>query len=128
MYDRGKIITGLIIGIGLLLFPFWYNAGKASKPPERELTAKAKEAKECVEPKSFMITEHMKILDDWRNEAIREADRTYKSKSGKIYDKSLQNTCMQCHSNKSKFCDQCHNYLGVDPFCWDCHIEPKENK
>jgi hypothetical protein len=34
---------------------------------------------------------------------------------------------MDCHSNKSKFCDQCHNYVDVDPFCWDCHIEPKEN-
>ena len=67
MYDRGKIIAGLIIGIGLLLFPFYYNAGKAAKTPEPELSAKAKDAKQCVEPKSFMITEHMKMLDNWRN-------------------------------------------------------------
>lgn len=128
MYDGGKIITGLIIGIGLLLFPLFYNAGKAAKAPERELTPRAKEARQCIEPKAFMTTQHMKMLDQWRNEVVRESERFYESSTGKMYDKSLQNTCMDCHSNKSKFCDQCHNYMGVDPFCWDCHIEPKENK
>jgi len=128
MYDGWKIIIGLIIGIGLLIFPLFYNGLKAAKAPEPELTAKAKEAKECIEPKSFMRTQHMKILDRWRNEAIRDANRLYESTTGMSFDKSLQNTCMDCHSNKSKFCDQCHNYMGIVPYCWDCHIEPKENK
>ena len=128
MYDRGKILTLLIIGIGLLLFPVFYTAGKAEKAPTPELTAKAKEAKECVEPAPFMRTQHMKLLDAWRHEAVRENDRLYTSSTGKIYDKSLQNTCMSCHSNKSQFCDQCHNYVGAKPFCWDCHLEPKENQ
>ena len=35
---------------------------------------------------------------------------------------SLQNECMRCHSNKKKFCDECHNYMAVKPYCWDCHI------
>ena len=128
MHDVVKIITGLIIGIGLLLFPLFYNAGKAAKAPERELTPKAKEMRQCIEPKAFMTTQHMKLLDQWRNEVVRDSERFYESSTGKMYDKSLQNTCMDCHSNKSKFCDQCHNYMGVVPFCWDCHIEPKENK
>jgi hypothetical protein len=127
LYDGWKIIVGLIIGIGLLSYPFWPTAGKlGAKTPEPELTAKAKEAKECVEPKSYIKNQHMKLLDEWRQESVRDANRVYKSSAGKIYDKSLQNTCMDCHSNKSKFCDQCHNYAGVDPFCWECHIEPKE--
>jgi cytochrome c1 len=75
-----------------------------------------------------MRTQHMKILDAWRNEAVRENDRLYRSSTGKTYDKSLQNTCMSCHSNKSQFCDQCHNYVGANPFCWDCHLAPKENQ
>jgi hypothetical protein len=41
---------------------------------------------------------------------------------------SLQNTCMQCHPNKAEFCDRCHNYASVKPYCWDCHVEPKEKK
>ena len=127
MYDRGKILTLLIVGIGLLLFPVFYTAGKAAKAPVPELSAKAKQAKECIEPKSFMRTQHMKILDTWRSEAVRQADRVYESSTGKKYEKSLQNTCMDCHSNKSKFCDRCHNYVGVKPICWDCHLAREES-
>ena len=44
MYDGGKIIAGLIIGVGLLAFPFWPSAGKyTAKAPEPQLTEKAKE-------------------------------------------------------------------------------------
>jgi hypothetical protein len=128
MYDGGKIVAGLIIGIGLFLFPLFYNGLKAAKPPDPELTPKAKEAKVCVEDKAYMQTKHMRILDDWRHDAVRRGDRLYKSSNGNIYEKSLQNTCMECHSNKSKFCDQCHNYMGVVPYCWECHIEPIEPK
>jgi hypothetical protein len=128
MYDGGKIITGLVIGLGLLLFPFFYDAGKASKAPVPELTPKAKEAKACVAAKDYMTTQHMKLLDVWRNEAVRDADRYYKAAGGKVYYKSLQLTCMDCHSNKAKFCDECHNYMAVAPYCWECHIEPKESK
>lgn len=128
MFDGGKIITGLIIGLGLLLFPFFYNAGTAAKAPVRELTPEAKKAKVCVEDKAFMVASHFTLLDEWRNTVVRDEERYYKGSDGKVYYKSLQVTCMECHWNKTKFCDQCHNYLQVVPFCWDCHIEPKEKK
>jgi len=128
MYDGGKIITGLVVGVGLLLFPVFYNAGKAAKAPDPVLTEKAKAAKQCVEATSYMKSDHMKLLDEWRHEVVRSDERYYKSSSGKVYYKGLQTTCMDCHSNKSKFCDQCHNYVAVDPYCWDCHIAPEENQ
>jgi hypothetical protein len=127
MYDSGKIIAGLIIFFILLLFPIWYQFGKAAKPPDPQLTDQAKQVGQCVEPKDYMKTQHMKLLDRWRNEVVRDGERFYISSDGKEYYKSLQVTCMECHSNKSKFCDQCHNYMAVTPFCWDCHLEPKEN-
>jgi hypothetical protein len=128
MYDGGKIIAGLIIGIGLLLAPFFYNAGKAAKPPDPELTPKAKEAKQCVTTTSYMRSSHFSLLDVWRHTAVREDQRYFTSPNGRIYYKSLQMTCMNCHSNKSKFCDQCHTYMSVAPYCWDCHIVPEEKK
>jgi len=157
MYDGGKIIAGLVIGVGLLMFPFFYNAGKAAKVPEPVLTEKAKEAKECVAPTPYMQAYHMQLLDDWRHEVVRDGDRYYTTGEmldkrldkkiisigkdyfagvdeesqvtpGKVHYKSLQVTCLECHSNKSKFCDQCHDYMGVDPYCWDCHLEPEEKK
>jgi len=40
MYDRGKIITGIIIGLCLLTFPLWYNLGRAAKKPEPKILTK----------------------------------------------------------------------------------------
>ena len=128
MYDGGKILVGLIIGLALLMSPFIYNAGKAAKAPEPELTAKAQEAKTCVAETEYMRSSHMSLLDEWRHSVVRDGERYYTAADGEVYYKSLQVTCMECHSNKSKFCDQCHDYVGVDPYCWDCHIEPKENQ
>ncbi|MDL1955840.1 MAG: sulfate reduction electron transfer complex DsrMKJOP subunit DsrJ [Candidatus Desulfofervidus auxilii] len=128
MYDGGKILTGLVIGIALLTFPLWYNLGKAAKVAEPKLTPKAEQAKYCVEPKEYMVAEHMALLDKWRNWVVRDGYRVYVGFNGKEYDMSLQNTCMDCHSNKKKFCDECHNYAGVKPYCWTCHLEPKEEE
>jgi len=41
---------------------------------------------------------------------------------GKKYMKGLQLTCLQCHTSKEKFCDSCHQYAAVKPYCWDCHF------
>jgi hypothetical protein len=128
MYNKGKIFTGLVIFVLLFAFPFFYQAGRTAQAPQPELTEKAKQAKECVESKAEMTTRHMQLLNQWRDAVIRDGDRDYRAKNGKVYLASLQNTCMDCHSNKTKFCDQCHNYMGVAPYCWDCHVEPKEKK
>jgi hypothetical protein len=130
MYDGWKIIIGIIIFIGIATFPFLYDIGKASVPPPEpkidtpEIQKMAE--KKCIESKSYMQTEHMVMLNDWRDSVVRDGNRIYIASGGKEYAMSLQNTCMKCHSNKKKFCDECHNYVEVTPYCWDCHIEPKE--
>ncbi len=128
MYDGGKIIVGLIVCLAFFMSPFIYDAGKAAKPPEPQLTEKAKEAKACVMDTAYMRSRHMHLLDEWRQTVVRDGKRYMTGADGKVYYKSLQMTCLDCHSNKSKFCDQCHNYMDVDPYCWDCHIEPEEKK
>jgi hypothetical protein len=75
-----------------------------------------------------MKREHMQLLNDWRDRVVRDGDTIYTNAEGKTFTISLQNTCMKCHSNKSKFCDECHNYAAVKPYCWDCHIAPKEKQ
>ena len=129
IYDKGKVVFGLIIFGALITFPFWYNLGKAAPAPERVLTEKAKAAKECVRSKDYMTTEHMQLLDIWRDTVSRDGKRTYVNSKGKSYNMSLTKTCLDCHSNKTEFCDRCHTYASVDPFCWDCHIDnPEEMK
>lgn len=131
IYDGGKIFTGLVIFFFLVTFPFFLNIGKAVVKPEPKIDTPAiKELKEkkCIEPKAFMQAEHMKLLNDWRDSAVRDGARLYVNSEGKQYTISLQNTCMHCHSNKKKFCDECHNYMAVAPYCWNCHIAPKEKE
>jgi len=125
MYDSGKIILGLIIFVGLFTSPIWYDlaSGKAADKPNLVLPTKA-DQKECVNTAAYMREFHMDLLNVWRDEVVRKGVRTYTSYTGKSYNMSLTKTCTNCHSNKSEFCDQCHNYLGVTPYCWNCHVEP----
>ena len=127
IYDKGKVIAGLVIFAVLMSFPFWYNLGKAAPAPELILTEKAKAANECVRSTEYMRAEHMQLLDIWRDTVTRDGKRIYVNSKGNAYNMSLTNTCLDCHSNKAEFCDRCHNYASVTPYCWQCHIDnPKE--
>ncbi len=129
MYNGGKIIAGLVIFVGLVFLPFFLSMGKAVAKPDPKIDTPYIQhlaEKKCVESKQTMKTIHMQMLYDWRDAVVRDGDRIYVANDGKKYTMSLQNTCMKCHSNKKQFCDQCHNYLSVKPYCWDCHIAPKE--
>ncbi len=129
MNDKGKIVTGLLIFSIIFTFPFWYNMGKAAPVPEPVLSAKAKAAGECVRAKDYIKAEHMQLLDTWRDTVVRDGERVYVNLKGKEFDMSLSNTCLDCHDNPAEFCDRCHNYASVRPYCWDCHIEnPKGEK
>jgi hypothetical protein len=130
LYNRVIILAGIALFLIVVTFPFWYSrSGRAVAPPDLKLDTPAIEAlKErlCVEPAPFMRTNHMKLLDDWRNRAVREQDRSYRAKDGRVHAVSLTETCLQCHSNKAQFCDRCHDYEAAKPRCWSCHIIPEE--
>jgi hypothetical protein len=124
MYDAGKISPGIILFLAVFTFPLWSNMGQAVPPPNPELP---KTETACVDPREVMKTSHMQLLNEWRDLVVRDGNRRWVGFNGREHMMSLQNNCMSCHSSKVKFCDQCHNYAGVTPYCWDCHIEPKEN-
>jgi len=67
IYDKGMVIIGLCIFVGVITFPFWFNLGNAAPAPEPKIADKAKAAKECVMPKAYMKVEHMQILNEWRD-------------------------------------------------------------
>jgi len=129
MNDRGKIIFGLVVFIVIMTFPLWYNIAnsKATYRPEPEILTKGVPGKEqCVLPTLEMKEQHMNLLNRWRDTVVRDGKRVYASPDGRKMVMSLSHTCMDCHSNKADFCDRCHNYLAVSPYCWECHIDPKE--
>ena len=126
MNDKKWIIIGLVIFVGLFTFPIWSNLGNNAPVPEIELSSKAKAAKECILPAEEMRAGHMKILDEWREQVVRHSKREYTAQNGKKYNMSLSNTCLDCHTNRDQFCNKCHNYVSVTPYCWDCHVDPNK--
>ena len=123
MRDAGTIVAGLVVFLAVVTSPVWYHSvkGEESRPLELKI---ASESQECVAPVEYMRAFHMDLLNDWRDEAVRDGDRIHIGPSGKAYEKSLTGGCMDCHANKEEFCDRCHEYVGAEPYCWDCHGEP----
>ena len=123
MRDRTVIIVALALFVVMLTAPVWYAraAGLTAKAPElkRPATEKA-----CVMPVEYMRASHMNLLLSWRDDVVRRHDRSFVSPDGKTYTKSLTGTCLRCHANKAEFCDRCHSYANVTPYCWDCHVDP----
>lgn len=131
MHDSVKIIIGLLIFIGLVTVPFYYGSGSNAAMPEPSLDTpiiNMLSTKKCVESREYMRANHMQLLNEWRDAVVRDGERTYKDEDGKEITRSLQNTCLGCHSNKEAFCDRCHTYTNVKPYCWDCHLGTKEKK
>lgn len=127
MYDSGKIVVGLAVLVGVTAFPVWYGLARGSTY-KAKLEPPPNGATECVLPvkDGTMRAEHMRVLDQWRTEVVRDGLRNKVTVSGKEWDKSLSKTCLGCHSNKASFCDSCHNAEAVSPSCWDCHVAPPE--
>jgi hypothetical protein len=119
-----KIAAVLIVLSVIFLSPFLYSIfTDKNRVPEPVLP---KNVKECVQPKDEMRREHMKLLYEWRDDAVRRGARAPIVIAGVTYKKSLTGACIRCHSDKENFCDRCHGALSVAPACWDCHIYRKE--
>ena len=128
MHDAKYIVPGLVAFLVLITLPLWYNAamGRSAEGPTLEYP-EGEDESTCVLPKDEMKGEHMQILDDWRDEAVRDGQRYYVHPDGTTREKSLTNTCLGCHADRAAFCLKCHDYAGVKPYCWDCHIEPERD-
>ena len=86
----------------------------------------------------------MQLLNQWREEAVRNGQTVYVNSQGKSFEISLQDTCLKCHTTEAEkaaktggmsnpaanaapqFCASCHDYSAVKPLCWSCHFDPKE--
>ena len=128
MYNAKLIIPGIIIFVLVFTSPFWLGwMGQDYTKTGVVLSPDAKQEKTCIEDTEFMRAQHMRLLDEWRDQALRQENRVYVSAlNGKKYEISLQKTCVACHDNYAQFCEKCHVANSVYPYCWTCHIIPTE--
>jgi hypothetical protein len=122
MHDAGKIVTGLVLFVGIVATPLWWNLATGAEPRVPQIAKPAGETR-CLEDAATMRREHMQMLVTWREDVVRRADRFYLTSDGRRVRKSLTGTCLKCHDDKGASCDRCHDYLNVHPYCWDCHVE-----
>ena len=123
MYNAGKILAGIVIFLGLVLVPLWWSLATGAEVRAPELVLPQGQPG-CVLPAAEMRASHMELLNDWRDLAVRQGDRIMNTSDGRTYTRSLTGTCLGCHTDKAKFCDRCHDYAAVTPYCWDCHVVP----
>jgi len=117
-----KVIPALAIFLAIVSIPFWMNLG-AEEMEKPELPSGMSE---CIESREYMRINHMKMLDEWRDESVRKSEHFYTNSKGQKFEKSLVKTCMNCHSSQEKFCERCHSSVGVKNYCWDCHFTPEQ--
>ena len=147
IYHGKYIIPGLVVFLVVITFPIWYGVAGSGRQFDNPIAPGPGEL--CIEDAPWMRENHMRLLNRWRDEVVRdgkrlrEAGRDGKNLVQEYPLKSLTRTCMACHGKAEKdaagnwkstsaatYCDECHNYVGVHSFsqsptyCWDCHIDP----
>ncbi len=73
-------------------FSLLVRQGKPAAPPELNLDTPAIAAlteKRCVEDAAFMRANHMKLLQAWRDESVREVFAITQQKTAAFFEKSL---------------------------------------
>jgi len=122
MPDRAKVLAGLALFAVAATLPIWYGfvfGGTVPRPVLEKPTGTA-----CVEPVEFMRTRHMSLLNEWRDQVVRQGQTIYVSSSTRQEHRMrLTGTCLGCHGDMAGFCGRCHDYSGVRPNCWNCHHE-----
>ena len=124
MVDAGKILTGLVLFLALATVPVWFDALAGAQAHAPQLRLPECQGR-CVLPAGEMRAAHMRLLDRWRDEAVRRGERIVTTWDGRRLEKSLTRTCLGCHTDRDAFCDRCHEFVAVAPYCWDCHVTPK---
>lgn len=108
------------VSVLIILIPFGYSVISAVLSPGSEdvwpfLEMPDAKYKECVRETDYMRYHHMHLLQEVRDEAVREGTR------GKI----RLDECRKCHSNRATFCDRCHIAVNLTPDCYGCHYYPE---
>lgn len=112
-FNNNVIVLG-ILGLLILLPLIYFVVFGASTDSPQPFLEKPKGEEKCVRDTKYMRYNHMILLKEIRNEALREGKKT---------DIGL-NKCRVCHTNREKFCDKCHTIVNLNPDCYRCHYYP----
>jgi hypothetical protein len=113
---RRRVVVVTILAIVVLL-PVGYYAVRDAFPKNAAPFLEKPEPKyrKCVRDTEYMRFHHMDLLKDIRTQVVRVGRRS---------EIGLKN-CMECHTNRGHFCNQCHNAVNLHLDCFGCHYYPE---
>lgn len=116
--EKNRVLV--LVALTLILLPLGYSLvryiGDVSADAGRPfLELPAAEHKKCVRETAYMRLHHMDLLKEIREEAVRFGRR------GEI---SLD-SCRECHRNRERFCNECHQAVSLNVDCFGCHYYPE---
>ncbi|MDP8205807.1 MAG: hypothetical protein P9L92_04010 [Candidatus Electryonea clarkiae] len=115
----GQVIIPVILII-LILLPFGYSLvnrviAQGSDRSEAFLERPDAKYENCIRDTEYMRYHHWELLRTVRVEVVRY---------GKRGDIRLD-SCMECHPNRERFCNRCHEAVSLTPDCFGCHYYPE---
>jgi hypothetical protein len=112
--NKGAVTAVILALIILLPIGFYAIRDAFSQNTEPFLEMPDPKYKECVRDTEYMRFNHWVLLKELREEVVRE---------GKKADVALSD-CRDCHTNRERFCNECHNIANVSLDCFGCHNYP----
>jgi hypothetical protein len=112
----------LVAGV-VILSPCAYSVGhfawtRMFAAPKPFLEVLPVTSQRCVRDPGWMRQNHRVFLYELRDKAVRDG----------IRNEVTLSSCSQCHKDKTRFCDKCHNATNLHPDCFDCHSYSKSSQ
>lgn len=126
LYHGRYIVPALAAFLVVATLPIWHSL--AARGPGFQSPPNPR-GERCIEPKSVMRAQHMRLLVRWRDEVVRQDRRVYTATDGRVWEKSLR-TCIACHGHADSqgksttaaaACSECHGFVNAKLDCWNCH-------
>ena len=119
-------IIAVAVAVLIMLFPLAYSLlyPLVSQGTENLPVFLEKPAGSCVANTAYMRYHHMDLLREVRNEAVREGVR---GRMGLNDQEVTLNNCLNCHTSRERFCNQCHRAVNLRVNCFNCHYDPELN-
>jgi hypothetical protein len=121
--EKRNLVIAVVLAV-IVLFPVGYYAALRAFPqgePFLEMPDPEQHGEDCVKDTEYMRYSHMELLLEIREETVREGKR------GEIGLSVGDQNCRDCHSNRERFCNECHNTANLYLDCFDCHYYPESD-
>jgi len=116
MLKKYKGAVTVVILLLVVFLPIGYYLVRDVFPQDSEVfLEKPDQYDECIEDTEYMRFHHMDLLKEWREQSVREG----------IRGEHTLSDCRDCHTDRSRFCNQCHEIVNLYLDCFGCHNYPE---